>query len=306
MKELKPAIPNPIASLLSWLVDGYWPADGCEDLPGTVQGPRLAYTLQGRLAVGDVADLYLAGRENDTETQTGYLLKASRVPDGKYVLENERRTLARLLTAAGDTTYHRYLPSLVEAFPVADRPEQRVNVFLYEPGFHTLEQVHAQCPALDGRHLGWIFKRLLTVMGFSHRHGTIHTAVLPCHVLLHAPRHGLRLVGWGQSVETGHPIRTVPTRYRDWYPLDELNGQPASPATDLFLAARCLVYLAGGDPVANVMPDTVPHPMQRFLSTCLFESPRMRPNDHWELLGDFDRLLHQLYGPPKFHPLTLI
>ena len=134
---------------------------------------------------------------------------------------------------------------------------------------------------------------------------SIHAAVLPCHVLLHAPTHGLRLVGWGQCVETGHPIQVVPTRYRDWYPLDVLNKQPASPATDLFLAARCLVYLAGGDPVANVMPDTVPLLMRRFFATCLFEIPRMRPDDHWSLLDDFDKLLRQLYGPPKFHELTL-
>jgi hypothetical protein len=296
---------NSFASVFSWLVDGYWPADGSDDLPGTVHGARHAYSLENRLAVGDVAELYLACLESDAETENRFLVKVSRVADGKPVLDNERRTLARLLTAAGDTTYRHYLPSLVEAFPAADRPEQGVNVFHYEPGLHTLEQVHAQCPALDGRHLGWIFKRLLTVLGFSYRHGAIHAAVLPCHVLLHAPTHGLRLVGWGQSVPAGHPIQFVPTRYRDWYPLDELNGQPAGPATDVFLAARCMVYLAGGDTVTNAMPDSVPQLMQRYIATCLFESPQMRPNDHWALLDDFDKLLRQLYGSPKFHPLTL-
>src|SRR5436305_891410 len=80
--------------------------------------------------------------------------------------------------------------------------------------------------------------------------GTLHGAVLPCHVMVHAANHGLRLVGWGQSVEAGERIVTVSPRYRDWYPPEVRNNQPASPASDLFLAARCLVYLAGGDPVA--------------------------------------------------------
>jgi hypothetical protein len=45
--------------------------------------------------------------------------------------------------------------------------------------------------------------------------------------------------------------------------------------------------------------------MQRFLKTCLLESASMRPDDAWALVEDFDELLHTLYGPPKFHELTL-
>ena len=79
----------------------------------------------------------------------------------------------------------------------------------------------------------------------------------------------------------------------------------ASPATDLFLAARCLVYLAGGDPLTNRMPDAVPPPMRRFIRTCLLESASMRPDDAWALMEDFDGLLRAVYGPPAFHELTL-
>ena len=100
-------------------------------------------------------------------------------------------------------------------------------------------------------------------------------------------------------------IRTVPERYRDWYPAEVQHQRPASPATDLFLAARCLVYLAGGDPVTNRMPEAVPLPMRRFLATCLLHSASMRPDDAWALMEDFDALLYALYGPPRFHELTL-
>jgi hypothetical protein len=84
-----------------------------------------------------------------------------------------------------------------------------------------------------------------------------------------------------------------------------LREQPAGPATDLFLAARCLVYLAGGDPVTNWMPDAVPQPMRQFIASCLLESARMRPDDAWALLEDFAELLQRLYGSPQFHELTL-
>ena len=252
-----------------------------------------------------MADVHLAHAEPPSAAGHDYVLKASRVPEGHALLDNERRTLAGLLAAAGDTTYRRYLPTLAESFAVADRFPKRVNVFVHEPGFHTLEQVHDRHPALDGRHLGWVFNRLLTVLGFCHAQGTLHGAVLPCHVLLHPEGHGLRLVGWGQSVAAGRLVHTLSTRYRDWYPPEVHKKQPASPATDLFLAARCLIYLAGGDPVADRMPDAVPEPMRRFIRTCLLDGSAHAPGDAWKLQEEFAELLRRLYGPPKFHQLDM-
>jgi hypothetical protein len=298
----------PFASLMSWLCDGYWPtADGHKDLVVRAGDVRHRYTPLRPLASGDAADIHLAtaAGESGTGAETLHLLKVARAPEGNARLDVERKALTTLLAAAGPTTYRNYLPALADSFSTAGRPPQRINVFRWEPGFHTLEQVHEQHPALDGRHLAWIFNRLLTVLGFCHRRNIIHGAVLPCHALIDAAGHGLRLVGWGRSVAVGERIGTVPGRYRDWYPAEVQHRRPASPATDLFLAARCLVYLAGGDPVTNRMPEAVPLPMRRFLATCLLHSASMRPDDAWALMEDFDALLYALYGPPRFHELTL-
>jgi serine/threonine protein kinase len=299
---------NLFASLLSWLCDDYWPiAVEDEELVVRIQDVRHRYTPLSLLASGDAADIHLAttGDESDTATKPLYLLKVACVPESNAHLDIERKTLSRLLRVAGTSTYRNYLPPLVESFATKGRSSQRINVFRWEPGFCTLEQVHEHHPALDGRHLAWIFKRLLTVLGFVHRQNLLHGAVLPCHALIHAAGHGLQLVGWGGSVAVGQCIRNIPARYQDWYPPEVQHQRPASPATDLFLAARCLIYLAGGDPVTNRMPEAVPLPMQRFLKTCLLDSAAMRPDDAWALMEDFDDLLYTLYGPPKFHELTL-
>jgi hypothetical protein len=299
---------NPFASLVSWLCDGYWPTvEDDEELVVRVQDVRHRYTPIRRLASGDTADLYLASNavKSSDGADTLCLLKIARGAEGNAHLDIERKTLTRLLGAVGSTTYWNYLPALVESFTTADRFPRRINVFRWANGFYTLEQVHEQHPALDGRHLAWIFKRLLTVLGFSHRQNVIHGAVLPCHALIHAAGHSLQLVGWGQSVRGGQFIGAVPPRYRDWYPAEVQHHKAASPDSDLFLAARCLIYLAGGDPVTNWMPEAVPPPMQRFLKTCLLESAAMRPEDAWAVMEDFDKLLHGLYGPPRFHELTM-
>jgi hypothetical protein len=264
----------------------------------TLGGSARAGTLGDLLAVGDVADVYLA-READR------VLKVSAAPEGDAFLDNERRTLTALLAAAGDTTYRKYLPDLVESFLTDDGFRRRVNVFRNEPGWYTLEQVHERHPALDGRHLAWIFNRLLTVLGFVHRRGTVHGAVLPGHVMLHAAGHGLRLIGWGQSVPAGRPVVAFPAGYEDWYPPEVLRRRPAAPATDLFLAARCLVYLAGGDAPAGRAPESLPEVMRRFLAGCLLPGVRMRPGDAWELQDEWEALLRRLYGPPRFHELAM-
>jgi hypothetical protein len=299
---------KPFDSLLSWLCDGYWPAsDGHEDLVVRAHDARHCYTPLRLLASGDTADIHLAraAGEPPAVPEALYLLKVARTPESNARLDAEREALRALSAAAGDTTYRKYLPALADSFSAAGRFPQRVNVFGWEPGFHTLEQVHAQHPALDGRHLAWIFKRLLTVLGFAHRQNIIHGAVLPCHALIHAAGHGLRLVGWGGSVVAGRRIRAAGARDEDWYPWEVQHQRPAGPGTDLFLAARCLVYLAGGDPVTSRMPEAVPPPLRRFFQTCLLESPSMRPGDAWALMEDLDELLYALYGPSKFHNLTL-
>ena len=282
---------------VQWLIDGYWP-NSEHDAVTMVRSPRAAYSLERHLADADRSDVFLANADGHS-----FLLKVSRNPEGRRLLEQEHAVLRRLLAAADNRTYGRYLPELAESFIL--KRQHRVNVFRFDSRFRTLEEVYEQHPALDARHLAWIFNRLLTVLGFCHKQGIVHAAVLPCHVMIEAAGHGLQLIGWGQSVDCKRPVRHLASAFREWYPLEITKRMPVGPETDLFLAARCKVYLAGGDSLTNRMPDTVPEPMRRFIATCLLESPRMRPDDAWGLQQEFEHLLRRLYGAPAFHELTL-
>jgi hypothetical protein len=53
------------------------------------------------------------------------------------------------------------------------------------------------------------------------------------------------------------------------------------------------------------MPDAVPAPMRQFVKACVLEGAKMRPDDAWGLLEEFDELLCRLYGPPKFVDLVM-
>jgi hypothetical protein len=148
-----------------------------------------------------------------------------------------------------------------------------------------------------------MFKRMLAALGYAHRQGWINGAVLPPHLLFHAENHGLHLGGWIHAVRPGEPLTVVPAGFKEWYPPEAKHR--AEPATDIYLAAKSIVYLAGGDPLHNAFPDHVPAPMRLFFQGCLLESPRMRPADAWGLHEEFDELLIDLYGPPQYVMLNM-
>lgn len=269
-----------------------------------IKSPKREYEVLRLISAGDVADLYLATATVDKEVKD-YILKISRIPGGDKILDNEQRNLTELLSKAGTSTYSRYLPIFVESFLAKDKIQKRINVFVAEKGFYTLEEIHAQHPKLEGRHLAWIFKRMLTILGFLQKHNFVHGAFLPSHVRLDVENHGLQLVGWGHSVTDNSAIKTISLKYKDWYPKEVAAKKTATGETDLFMAAKCVVYLAGGDPATGRMPSSVPPKIQRFVRSCLLEGQKMRPNDSWKLFEEFDEMLKEMYGPPKFHKLEM-
>ncbi len=267
-----------------------------------ILSPTRKYSLVRQLAVGDLADVHLAIADG-----VQYVLKITRPSGGNPLLASEARHLKGLVARCGDRRYREYLPILAETFTVpGTRGDRQANVFVYREGFYTLEEIRCRYPAgLDARHLAWIFKRMLAVIGFAHTCGLIHGAVLPPHVMLHANNHGVQLLDWIHAARIGAAMTFVPTAYHSWYPCEELRREGVGPATDIYLAAKCLMYMAGGDPVAQRWPNAVPLEMRRFLDTCLFASKRMRPQDAWNLHEEFDELLVQLFGPPKYHQLVM-
>jgi hypothetical protein len=267
-----------------------------------VVSPKREYGLVTQLATGDLTDVYQAVAEG-----VRYVVKIARHESGNPLLATEARHLELLMTRSGGHRYREYLPHLIETFALSDAEGKRqANVSRHREGFYTLESVRRRhVSGLDPRHLAWIFKRMLEGIGFVQTCGLVHGAILPPHVSLHAENHGLQFLDWIHSVRTGNVVAFVPTAYRHWYPGEVLRRESTGPATDIFLAARCLIYAAGGDFVAGRWPASVPREMQRFVDTCLFASPRMRPQDAWKLHEEFDELLLRLFGPPKYHHLVM-
>jgi serine/threonine protein kinase len=270
--------------------------------PITITTRRHTYRLGAKRAGGDLTDLYGATYDGTRDV----VVKLPRDPADGDLLEREAVAL-RQLPKDGDGRFLPYVPRLVESFRHRDATtgmERRANAIVSLDGFHTLAEVHTAYPdGLDPRDAAWMWRRLLVALGFAHRAGVLHGAVLPEHVLIHPEQHGLVLVDWCYSVPGCYaptdPSGRVPAlvgRYADWYPPEVPGREQASASTDIFMATHCMTYLMG---------DKAPKPMRSFAKGCLLASQRRRPGDAWRLLEEFDELLERLYGPRRFRPFTM-
>jgi serine/threonine protein kinase len=241
---------------------------------------RGSYRLGALVAAGDIADLY-AIEDSDA------LLKLPRQPADNDLMAAEADALRKL---GSDPKFRAYIPRLIDSFGHEDERGARrtANVIARQRDFVSLAGVAAAHPGgVDPRDAAWMWRRLLTALGWAHRSGVVHGAILPEHVLVHPAEHGLVLVDWCYAVAPGERIAAIVAGHRHDYPSEVVGRRPAGPATDIFMATGLIRRLIK-DP---------PAPMARFADGCLYDALRMRPQDAWKLLAEFDELLEALYGP---------
>jgi len=263
--------------------------------PVTIKTRKRAYVLSTTPVRGDLANLYDSGE---------VMVKIARDPAVNDLLEREAIAL-RQLPKDGDGRFLPYVPQLLESFRHRDEASgviRHANAIERLDGFRPLTDVRAAYPdGVDPRDVAWMWRRLLVALGFAHGAGVLHGAVLPEHVLIHPGDHGLVLVDWCYSVPGCHPdndgrVPAMVTSRADWYPPEVAAREYASAGTDIYLATRCMTYLMG---------DRAPRPLRVFARGCLLTAEHRRPQHAWRLLGEFDDLLEQLYGPRRFRPFHL-
>ncbi len=285
---------------------------GPESLPDDGR-PRVhidgrAYVIHGRIAEGDGCDVFLARR--DRRLTELVLLKVLRATADADLLAREWRVLEALhqSEAQGADYFQRLLPQLVShaklTAPGLDpRP---TSVFRWRSGFaHTLGDVLRAYPqGVDPRASVWIWKRLLELLGWVHRTGYTHGAVIPAHIIVHAGDHGVVLAGWSSAVR-GERLPAVSASAERFYPSRVWRDRVASHTTDLIMAARSVAWVLGGDASTGAVPSTVPEPLARLVREYATLDPDAPADDAWEMIDRVSHAGREAFGPPRFVPLTM-
>lgn len=261
------------------------------------------YTVDRDPVQGDLADLFGANLDG-----TRVLLKAVRSENNVDLMRAEAEALPTLARALDGQPVQAHFPTLVEQFQLADSTGVRrtTNVLREEKAAVTLAAVVRAYPrGLPLADAAWMFNRMLTALAISHANGLVHGAVLLPHMLIRPDDHNGTLIDWCYSVASGDTIRSISPTWRAEYPPEVLARQAATPATDIFMAGRCMVRLLGGTGDWASLPTSTPPTLRRLLQTCLLPAPARRSNDAWQVFDDFKTILQTLYGPPSFQVFAM-
>jgi hypothetical protein len=267
-----------------------------------ITSKRATYKAVASRLQGDLCDLF------EADSMDGrVVLKAVRHGRNNDLMNAEARALRRVERELRPQPVRAHFPTLAETFTLDDGTMQRqVNVLRLEEQYVTLENVtRAYRHGVAPEHVGWMFNRVLAALGATHNLGLVHGAVLLPHVLVRPFDHNGLLLDWCYSVESGMTIKALSVAYRDDYPPEVHDKQPATPATDLYMAARCIVRLLGGTSDIDSLPAHVPRAMVALLRACTIASPHRRYGSAWSVWDDWREVLHQLYGPPAFRPFHM-
>jgi hypothetical protein len=252
---------------------------------------------------GDLCDLYPADADG-----VALLLKVSRSAATNNLLGAEARALRLVAGKLEGQPLRAHFPTLEDAFLLADSAGARrqVNVLRTEAGTLRLADVLRSLPlGLEPADAAWVFNRILAALAVAHDLGLVHGAVLPEHVLIRPADHNGVLIDWCYSVPVGEPLRALVAHRSADYPPEVQARRPVTPATDIYMAARCMARLLGGTGDAASLPARVPAPLRALLAACLIPAPRRRPTDTWQLFDDLQSILRTWYGPPVFRPFPL-
>lgn len=173
------------------------------------------------------------------------IIREPQTQDGVRVLSKEATVINFLRQRAQAGIYANYLPEPTRAVRDAG---YAFEPFVYRHvGSHwrSGSQVLNSDVPITQEQAGWIFSRLLQVLGFAHEQNTIHAAVMPQHIMLDMATHKLMLVDWTHAKRAGEDVRFIPDRYDAWYP-KTWTSQQATRGLDIAMAARTVLSMASG------------------------------------------------------------
>ena len=274
------------------------------------------YHRYKELAIGDIADLHNAYFQDETGF-VEVVLKAVRNKADAIYLQKEKTFLQELHYKFKGQPLDDCIPKVYESFSLSDG--RMVNVLESLEGWYDVKTIHSRMLGVDGRTLVWMWKRLLTLLSNVHATGLLHGAVLPPHVLYFPDnevidkdlrRHAVRLIDWCYSerrLSGGTRLNIWCPQYKDFYPPEIINksgAQKVGRRSELYMAAKTMQYLTGGNVTTNKFPDSIPAELGNCIAKCFVTDYASRPATAGFHFDEFNTVANKVYDK-KYHDFIL-
>lgn len=259
---------------------------------------KAEYHIHSVIAQGDLSTVY-GGYFDENGKNNEVAVKLIDNPDDNDLAQNEIRALKIFQPKEFDQKKH--LPALLDQFKTSEG--QIGSVFQRIDGcdFHSIRENAKYKNGVPQKHMVWMLNRLLSVLGYSHSKGVIHGNIEPAHLMVRPKDHNLWLIDWSYAAlnpaSSGDGFKV----FTENFSAPEVKQKkPPIPASDLYSAGKCMIYILGGDVTTNKMPAEVDIRLQRFILFFVRESPLQRAQDAWEMHSQLIKLIEELWGPRKF------
>jgi hypothetical protein len=275
----------------------------------TIRTEKGQYEATAVLSPGDLATVYDARRSSDG---AHVAMKIADDPLDNDLIQAEVSALRILFSEPSPQQKH--LPVVLDQ--VHTRDGRLGTVFEYLDGYDLLKVRERLPRGLPVRHMIWVMRRCLSVLGWAHSRGVLHGNLDPAHILLRAQDHNVWLIDWCYAIvnpaQSGQTFRCLNEEYS---PPEVEQRKPPLPSSDLYSLGKCMYYVLGGDPRQKSLPaeplgpfgesEPIDDRIARFLQFCVLESPLSRAQDAWEAYRFLDKLREEIWGPHQFLTLSL-
>ena len=146
--------------------------------------------------------------------------------------------------------------------------------------------------------IGWLWRRILGGLIFPHHEGFINCGITPDSIWIDPASHSVVLMDWYNASKHQDQPRLIVPKWRLMYPPEILAKDLPTPATDICMAAKVMLWAFPG----------MPPEMKLYFSVLAQDSVRARISDIDLLLKEWDRVMYDRlnwkreFVPFEFNP----
>ncbi|MFH0891694.1 MAG: hypothetical protein V1867_02845 [Candidatus Falkowbacteria bacterium] len=249
---------------------------------------------------GDKCAVYRGRCVGGEEDAGDVAVKIADNPADNDFLRNEARILEILKKNPSPQSVH--FPLILDHFETEDgRLGVITRLVRNSYNVYEIREYGDYREGVPAKHAVWMMGRMLGAIGRAHHCGIMHNNIEPQHEQVRHRAHNVILLDWAYASykprDTGEGFRAVNEIYSA--PEVAAKGLPTF-ATDLYSIGKSMIYILGGDPKTNLMPDTVDERLRNFILSFVVESQLGRQQDAWRAHFELISLVESLWGPRKF------
>lgn len=267
-----------------------------------IKTAKREYVIQSVLAAGDLSNVYRGKVIGVNGLEGQVAVKILFEVEDNDLAFNEIKVLKIFESLPSQQSKH--LPTLLDYFKTTDG--QYGIILRYFDGYdlHTVREKYTL--GLNPQHVAWILARALSALGYAHHQNIIHGNIEPAHILIRPRDHNVCLTDW--SYACVNPLLagdSFKVHNEPYSPPEVIQRKPPLPSSDIYSLGKTMIYLLGGDPKTNYVPNGCPMPFKMFLQSMVIESPLQRPRDAWDLYRYLNEVRTNIWGLARFLELVM-